>query len=124
MLLPRFPKEDFMSDLPISYSSEERQGWFLWQVKGYLDRTTADEATEKGLRLLPGHAKFALDFSELAYLSSAGIRAVLKIAEAAQKQDICFALIVGEGMVREVLEISRIDLFVKIHASVEELVQA
>ena len=81
-----------MSDLLISYSSEEKQGWFLWQVKGRLDRITAAGATEEGRRLLQGQVKFALDLSELAYLSSAGIRAILTLADGAQKQGISFAL--------------------------------
>lgn len=113
-----------MSELPISYHSGERQGWFLWQVKGRLDRVTAADATAEGIRLLSGQAKFALDLSELAYLSSAGIRAILTLADQAKKQGISFALVVAEGMVREVLETSRLDMFVKMHASVEELGQA
>lgn len=113
-----------MSDLPISYNSEEKYGWFLWQVKERLDRVTAAGATEEGTRLLPGHAKFALDLSKLSYLSSAGIRAILTLADGAQKQGISFALVVTEGMVREVLETSRLDMFVKMYDSVEELGKA
>ena len=113
-----------MSDLPISYCREEKQGWFFWQLQGRLDRVTAAAATEEGLSLLPGHNGFALDLSELAYLSSAGIRAILTLADAARKQDISFAVVVAEGMVREVLEISRLDMFVKICASGEELGEA
>ena len=33
-----------MSDSAISYSTEEMNGWLLWQLRGRLDRTTAEEA--------------------------------------------------------------------------------
>ena len=110
-----------MSNLPINYSSEEKNGWFIWQLEGRLDRLTAEEAAEKGAELLPGQAKFALDLSRLEYLSSAGIRALLKIAKEAEEKGAAFALISQGGMVREVLETSRLDMFVDICSSAEEL---
>ena len=110
-----------MSDWPIVYSSEERNDWFLWQLQGRLDRTTAEEAAEEGEKLLAGRKKFALDLSRLDYLSSAGIRTILKLARAAEKQSITFAVISPGGMVKEVLETSRLDMFMDICSALEEL---
>ena len=110
-----------MSNSSINYGSEEKKGWFIWQLGGRLDRLTAGEALEKGEELLSGQAKFAMDLSRLEYLSSAGIRVLLKLAKVAEEKGIAFALISSGGMVREVLETSRLDMFVDICSSAEEL---
>jgi len=113
-----------MSDLPISYSSEEINGWLLWHLQGRLDRTTADVATAEGEKLLTDCQKLALDLSALSYLSSAGIRTLLRLADGARQAGKPFAVISPGGMVREILEMARLDMFVTIHPSAEELKNA
>ena len=98
-----------MSDLPISYSSEEINGWLLWHLQG---------------RLLTDCQKLALDLSALSYLSSAGIRTLLRLADGARQAGKPFAVISPGGMVREILEMARLDMFVTIHPSAEELKNA
>ena len=113
-----------MSDLPISYSSRETYGWHLWQLRGRLDRTTAEAAWAEGERQMSACGKMALDLSELDYLSSAGIRTILKLAGGAKQVEKSFAVVSPEGMVKEILEMARLDMFVDIYPSAEELENA
>lgn len=113
-----------MSDLPISYSSEEINGWLLWQLQGRLDRLTAEAVAAKGEELLADCQKLALDLSALSYLSSAGIRIILKLADGAKQVEKPFAVVSAEGMVKEILEMARLDMFVDIYPSAEELENA
>ena len=113
-----------MSDLPISYSSEEINGWLLWHLQGRLDRLTAEETAAKGEELLADCRKLVLDLSALSYLSSAGIRTILKLASAAGQAGKPFSVVSPGGMVKEILEMARLDMFVTIHSSAEELKNA
>ena len=74
-----------MSDLPICYNSKEMNGWQVWQLRGRLDRTTAEEAAEEGEKQLAACRKLALDLSGLSYVSSAGLRTILKLAGGAEQ---------------------------------------
>ncbi|MCR5175510.1 MAG: STAS domain-containing protein [Anaerovibrio sp.] len=110
-----------MSDLPISYELKEEFGWNVWSIKGQLDRCTSAEAIENGEQTLAGSKKIAVDLSELEYLSSAGIRVLLRLAKKADAEGREFALISPEGMVKEVLEMSRLDMLVTIYKSIDDL---
>ena len=58
------------------------------------------------------------------YLSSAGIRAILKLASLAEQAGKPFAVVSTGGMVREILEMARLDMFITICSSSEELENA
>jgi len=113
-----------MSDLPISYSNEEKNGWLFFRLRGRLDRTTAEEAVAEGEKDISACRKLALDLSDLSYLSSAGIRAILKLASVAEQAGKPFAVVSSGGMVREILEMARLDMFITICSSAEELENA
>ena len=59
--------------------------------------------------------------SGLEYLSSAGIRILLRLTKQAQAEGKDFALVGATGMVKVVLAESRMDMFAKIYASADEL---
>ena len=66
------------------------------KVIGRLDTTTAPELEKEVMGNLDGVAKLVLDFAELDYLSSAGLRVLLQAQKAMNKQ--------GEMVVRNVNE--------------------
>ena len=66
------------------------------KVVGRLDTTTAPELEASLKESFEGLEKFVLDFSELDYLSSAGLRVLLQAQKAMNKQ--------GEMVVRNVNE--------------------
>ena len=110
-----------MAENQVGCSTDEKNGWTLWHVRGRLDRLTAPAISEEAEALLAATPKFAVEMSELEYLSSAGIRVLLRLMKQARTEDREFALVAPAGMVRVVLSESRLDLFTSIYDSVEEL---
>lgn len=95
---------------------EQRQedAW-IFHIDGRLDSNTAPElestvflAIEKGAR------RMVIDFEALAYISSAGLRVILKTAKDLKRLDGSLVLCAMQDYVREVFEISGFDTFLPI----------
>jgi anti-anti-sigma factor len=87
-------------------TEETREGWRVVTVTGRADADTAD-ALEAALRsAVEGHARVAADFATLDYISSAGLRAVLQAARAAQTRGSEFAVCGLSAPVRKVFDMS------------------
>ena len=63
-----------------------------------------------------------LDFEDLSYISSAGLRVVLLVARSLSKQDAKFGICSLSKPIREVFEISGFDKIIPIHDSQTEAV--
>jgi len=99
----------------IQLSEELRAGWCVVAVRGRADAETAD-TLENGLRAaVSSHPKVAADFSALDYISSAGIRAVLQAARAAQTGAVEFAVCALSPNVKRVFDMSGLDQILTIH---------
>ena len=99
----------------------DKNGWTVWAVKGRLDRMTSQAAGEEADKIFAAAEKFAVDMSALDYLSSAGIRILLRLTKKAKAEGKAFAMAAPTGMVQRVLSESRMDMFVTIYESVDEL---
>ena len=110
-----------MAEETIAFQISEKNGWTLWAVRGRLDRMTAQEAGEKADQVVAAAQKIAVDMSGLEYLSSAGIRVLLKLTKQAKAEGKEFALVAPAGMVKVVLAESRMDMFATIYESADEL---
>lgn len=110
-----------MGDNTIGLRTSEKNGWTLLCVEGRLDRLTAQDAGEKADKVFAATQKLAVDMSGLEYLSSAGIRVLLRLTKQAQAEGKAFALVAPSGMVKVVLAESRMDMFAEIYASADEL---
>ena len=110
-----------MGDNTIGLRMSEKNGWTLLCVEGRLDRLTAQDAGEKADKVFAATQKLAVDMSGLEYLSSAGIRVLLRLTKQAQAEGKAFALVAPSGMVKVVLAESRMDMFATIYASADEL---
>ena len=110
-----------MAEEMIVFQTSKKNGWTLWAVRGRLDRMTAQEAGEKADQVFSAAQKFAVDMSGLEYLSSAGIRILLRLTKQASAEGKEFALVGATGMVKVVLAESRMDMFANIYASADEL---
>jgi anti-sigma B factor antagonist len=99
----------------IEVSQETRGGWLVVAVKGRADAEAADEL-ETALRgAVDQHPKVAADFSALAYISSAGLRAVLQAAHAAQTRSSEFAVCGMSAPVQKVFNMSGMQHLLTIH---------
>ena len=99
--------------------SEEKQNDILvFKLDGRLDSNTSptfeekvDDAIDKGAKLM------IIDFENLEYLSSAGLRVILKTTKELKRQEGKLVLCSMADYVKEVFEISGFDSFLPITTS-------
>ena len=104
----------------------ERSGDILVSApSGRLDGTNS-RSFEESLKSEIGESKCSvlLDFTELNYVSSAGLRAILLIAKSVRADNANLALCSLSDNVKEVFEISGFDRIIPIHGTREEAFQA
>lgn len=90
-------------------------------VSGRLDAmTTADFEKESLAWIDGGDRKILLDFAELEYISSAGLRGILALAKRAKAAGGSVAVCAMTGMVAEVFAISGFDAFIPVAATEDE----
>lgn len=101
--------------------TESRQGDIVvLAVEGRLDSNTSDQFEKQLFGMVEqGEARFVLDFGGLDYISSAGLRVLLKAAKELKKKDGRLCLCSLRDYVREVFEMSGFATFLPIHASLE-----
>jgi anti-sigma B factor antagonist len=93
-------------------------------MQGRLDTATAPQAETRLLGLFGAGTKLVADLAQVTYISSAGLRVLLKAAKQARQEGGGFALAAPQAPVREVLEISGFDKILPIGATREEAVTA
>ncbi len=93
-------------------------------LKGRLDTATAPGAEATLLGMLEGGTKVVADLAEVHYVSSAGLRVLLKAAKQAKASGSSFAVAGPQAPVREVLEISGFDKILSIHPTRDAAVAA
>ena len=92
-------------------------------LEGRLDTATAAEAeaTLIGMLAAPG---MVLDMTQVRYVSSAGLRILLKLAKEAKAKGAAYSLVGLQPAVREVFEISGFDKLIPYDATLAEAVAA
>ena len=99
-------------------TQETRSGWCVVGVSGRADGETADELESVLRAAVESHPKVAADFAALDYISSAGLRAVLQAARAAQGRDVEFAVCSLSAPVKKVFDMSGLHHVLRIHGEV------
>ncbi|WP_051533549.1 STAS domain-containing protein [Anaerovibrio sp. RM50] len=105
----------------ITCSITEKKGWTVLSLVGRLDRVNAEDVGKMADEKLTGVGKMAVDLSGLEYISSAGIRVLLRLAKKAKAEGKDFSICGAAGFVQEVLEDSNMDMLVTMVDSVEQL---
>ena len=95
--------------------------WTVWSVSGRIDMVTADSAYATGEDIVMRNVKTVLDMTDMEYLSSAGLRVLLRLNKLAKKNGKAFTLARPSGIVKSVLEDSGMDALFTIYTSLEEL---
>lgn len=96
-------------------------GWTVWSVNGRIDMVTAEKSLRHGEDIVNRNEKTVLDMSGMDYLSSAGLRVLLRLNKLAKKSGKEFTLCGPSGIVKSVLEDSGMDALFTIYASLNEL---
>lgn len=103
------------------YARNENGIWIVGLI-GSFDTASANPAEQELMELLDGgDLKMLLDFSEVAYIASSGLRVLLKVAKRLQKEEGQLRLC---GLNDTVIEVFRIAGFDKILAVFETRQQA
>jgi anti-anti-sigma factor len=99
----------------IQVTQQARSGWQVLSVTGRADGECAD-ALEAALKTaVETNPKVAADFSALDYISSAGLRAVLQAARAAESRQSEFAVCSLSPPVKKVFDMSGLHHVLRIH---------
>jgi anti-anti-sigma factor len=100
----------------------------LIQVTGRIDHTTAKDFEKDLLPQLAGCTaetkKILLDFSEVNYISSAGLRVLMIAAKQSKKQNGKMVLAALQPLIREVFQISRFDTVFEVFPTVKAAMEA
>jgi anti-sigma B factor antagonist len=105
--------------------TETRQGDIVvLAVEGRLDSNTSDQFEKQLLSMVEqGDMRFVLDFGGLDYISSAGLRVLLKAAKELKKREGRLCLCALRDYVREVFDMSGFTAFLPIHPSLEASIE-
>ena len=102
----------------IEFKSTNHNAWKIFSIIGRLDTVTAPKADQATAAILKDNDKIAIDMTAMDYISSAGLRVLLRNAKRAKKN---FVLFGASGMIKEVLEASDMDMLVKIYETAKDL---
>jgi anti-anti-sigma factor len=104
--------------------AEHREGaTTVAALEGRLDTATAPAAEEK-LTALLGQGPVVADLEGVRYVSSAGLRVLLKAAKQARGKGVGFSVCALQPAVREVFEISGFDKIIPFYATRAEALAA
>lgn len=98
-------------------SQDVRSGWCVVSPRGRADSVTASDLETALVAAASSHPKVALDLAALDYISSAGLRAVLQGARAAQTHRAEFVVCAPTSGVQKVFEISGMDRLIRLEGA-------
>lgn len=99
----------------IDLTQETRGAWLVVRVKGRADAETADQLESALRSAVDQHSRIAADLAAVDYISSAGLRAVLQAARAAQSKEVEFAICGMSAPVKKVFDMSGMHHVLTIH---------
>lgn len=105
----------------VEFQNATHNDWHIFSVIGRIDTVTAAEAEEAGAAALQDNEKIAFDMSKMNYISSAGLRILLRLAKQAKRTKKTFVFFGASGMIKEVLEASGMDMLVTIYETIDDL---
>jgi anti-sigma B factor antagonist len=99
----------------IQLTEETKAGWCVVGVRGRADAESADELESALRAAVNTHAKVAADLSGLDYVSSAGLRALIQAARAAQAKGVDLAICSPTASVKKVFDMSGLHQILNIY---------
>ena len=97
----------------------------IFRLKGRMDSNTSQGFEDKLFQAISdGSKKIIVDFENLDYISSAGLRLVIKANKALLREDGRLILCTMQNYIREIFITTRIDNFVLILDTMEQALKA
>jgi anti-sigma B factor antagonist len=104
---------------------EKQSGINIFRLNGRLDSNTSPSLEQKLFQaILEGSKKMVVDFKDVDYISSAGLRVILKAFKALQREDGRIILCSMQKYVREIFKMIGIDSFVPIIDTMDDALKA
>lgn len=104
---------------------DKRNGTAILALEGRLDSTTSGEFETRLLGVIEsGETQLVLDFAKLDYISSAGLRVLLKAGKALKGKGGQMSFCSVKDYIREIFEMSGFTSFFRIHASLEDALKS
>jgi len=98
----------------IQLTEETRENWCVVAVRGRADAEAADELERALTAAVQKSPQVAADFAALDYISSAGLRAVIQAARAAQSRKVGFVVCSPTAPVKKVFDMSGLHHIIQI----------
>jgi len=97
----------------------------IFKLNGRLDSNTSQGFEKKIFQAITDGSKhMVIDFKDLDYISSAGLRVILKATKALKREDGRIMLCSMQDYVKEVFEIAGFDSFLPIVPSIEDALKS
>jgi len=104
---------------------ESHSGINIFKLNGRLDSNTSQGFEKKIFQAIDdGSKNMIIDFKDLEYISSAGLRVILKATKALKREEGKMMLCDMQDYVKEVFEIAGFDSFLPIVGSMDDALQA
>ena len=105
----------------VEFKNSTFNGWNVFSIIGSIDVTTSASVEESLAITLNSAEKIALDMSATNYISSAGLRILLRLSKKAKRAKKHFAIFGVVDMVQDVFAASGMDMLITIYNSKENL---
>jgi anti-sigma B factor antagonist len=100
---------------------KEQNGIYIFKLNGRLDSNTSPELEGKIFEAIEnGSTNMVVDCEDLDYISSAGLRVILKATKALKRSEGMMVLCAMQDYVKEVFEIAGFDSFLPITAGMDD----
>ena len=104
---------------------ENQSGINIFKLNGRLDSNTSQGFEKKIFQAIgDGSKSMIIDFKDLEYISSAGLRVILKATKALKREEGKMMLCDMQDYVKEVFEIAGFDSFLPIVSTMDDALQS
>src|SRR5210317_1143614 len=104
---------------------ENQSGINIFKLNGRLDSNTSQGFEKKIFQAIDdGSKSMVIDFKDLEYISSAGLRVILKATKALKREEGKMMLCDMQDYVKEVFEIAGFDSFLPIVGTMDDALQS
>ena len=108
-------------ELPMEVLEERKDDIHIFKISGRLDSKTSPEFEERIAEASKqGINKMVFDFKDLEYISSAGLRVILKTTKELKRENGTLVLCSLQDYVKEVFEIAGFDTFLPIVPNLDD----
>lgn len=108
-------------DNEVEFQNSTYNDWHVFSIIGRIDVATSTTVEKTGTETLTSADKIALDMSATDYISSAGLRVLLRLSKKAKRTKKPFVIFGATGMIKDVFAASGMDMLITIYNSKDDL---